>query len=53
MDNVFKNITDIYKNDFSSLLYDGEEIELSEIRKTFGLLLDKIPNIEIRRESNE
>jgi predicted nucleotidyltransferase component of viral defense system len=47
MENVFKNITDIYKNDFSSLLYDGEGVELSDIKKSFDALLEVIPNIEI------
>ena len=47
MENVFKNITDIYKNEFSSLLYAGEEVELSDIRNSFELLYKEIPSIEV------
>ena len=43
MENVFKNISDVYKNDFSSLLYDGEGVELSDIRKSFDRLLEVMP----------
>ena len=51
IDDVFKNIADIYKNDFSSLLYDGEGVELSDIRKSFDKLIKVIPDVEVLGDS--
>ena len=50
IDNVFKSITNIYNNDFSALLYDGEEVKLEAIRKSFNKLISTIPNIDISNE---
>ncbi len=47
VDNVFKSITDIYKNDFSSLLYDGEGVDLNDVRKSFDKLVKVMPSIDV------
>lgn len=47
IDDVFLNIGNVYKNEFTSLLYDGEEVDLDDIKASFKLLISKMPNVEI------
>ena len=47
MSNVFKAINDTYNNQFKSLLYFDENVELKDIGKCFIDLKSKIPSIEV------
>ena len=47
MSNAFKAINDTYNNQFKSLLYFDENVELKDIGKCFIDLKSKIPSIEV------
>lgn len=48
MSNVFKGINDTYNNQFKSLLYFDEDVNLDDIEKCFKEIYSKLPEVIIK-----